>query len=98
MKTKSPKLVRTAVRISQTCSQRADKLAASVGIHHGSVAYEAQVLNALWILKKSPEHSGICAGTEELCRTRVLFFLFHRDINDLKHYKTSFLVMVIFRK
>ena len=80
------------------CSQGADKLTASVGTYHGSLVYEVQALNALWILKKSSDHSGVHAGTEELCHTCILFFLFCRDINDLKHYKALFLVMVIFRK
>lgn len=80
------------------CSQRADKLTASVGIYHGSLVYEVQVLNALRILKKSSDHSGVHASTEELCHTCVLFFLIHRDINDLKHYKALLLVMVIFGK
>lgn len=64
-------------------SQRDDKLTASVGTSGGSLVYEVQALNALWILKKNPYHSGVPAGTEELCPVWVLFFLFRRDIKAL---------------
>lgn len=78
--------------------QRIDKLTASMGIPHGSLVYEVQVLNALWVLKKGSDHSGVHGGTEELRLTCVLFFLICTDINDLNHYKVLFLVMVIFRR
>lgn len=48
------------------CSQRADKLTAGMEMYHESLVYELQVLNALWILKKSSDHSGVLVGTEEL--------------------------------
>lgn len=85
--------MRTAIWINQMCSQRADKLTAGIETYHESLVYELQVLNALWILKKSSDHSGVLVGTEELCCTCILFFLFPGDINDL-----MILVMVIFRK
>lgn len=77
-KKKSPKRMRPPVQISQMCSPRADKLTAGVGMHHGSSAYEVQVWNALQILKKSSDPSGVHAATAELCHTCVLFFLIHR--------------------
>lgn len=67
---------------------RADKLIASMETYHGSLVHEVQVLNALWILKNSSDQNAIQAGTEELCHTYILFFLFHQDIDDFKHYNS----------